>query len=160
MNRTYLFTKNNGQKIAIGGFVSILLCAWGISMITTDYKIETNLPLRKKLTEDFLFFENNYAGFRPVEFAVFTKGDYLASDFEVLQEMDKIECFHASVRVFFLAREQAARGGSHGSVLMVGSVHTALLFHRVKRSRNTSVRKAPKYFHEAENRNTSKTYLS
>ena len=91
MNRTYLFTKNNGQKIAIGGFVSILLCAWGISMITTDYKIETNLPLRKKLTEDFLFFENNYAGFRPVEFAVFTKGDYLASDFEVLQEMDKIE---------------------------------------------------------------------
>ena len=91
MNWTYHFTKNNGKEIAVGGFVSILLCAWGISMITTDYKIETNLPLRKKLTEDFLFFENNYAGFRPVEFAVFTKGDFLASDFEVLQEMDKIE---------------------------------------------------------------------
>jgi predicted RND superfamily exporter protein len=91
MNRSYLFTKNNGKKIAAGAFVSILLCAWGISMITTDYKIETNLPLRKKLTEDFLFFENNYSGFRPVELAVFAQGDYLASDFEVLQEMDKIE---------------------------------------------------------------------
>ncbi|MDG2417598.1 MAG: MMPL family transporter [Saprospiraceae bacterium] len=91
MNWAYHFTKKNGKEIAAGGFASVLLCAWGISMITTDYKIETNLPLRKKLTEDFLFFENNYAGFRPVEFAVFTQGDYLASDFEVLQEMDKIE---------------------------------------------------------------------
>jgi len=91
MNRSYLFTKNNGTRIAVGGLVSVLLCAWGISMITTDYKIETNLPLRKKLTEDFLFFEKNYAGFRPVEFAVFAQGDYLASDYEVLKEMDKIE---------------------------------------------------------------------
>jgi len=91
MNKSYLFTKNNGKKIAVGAFASILLCAWGISMITTDYKIETNLPLRKKLTEDFLFFEHNYAGFRPVEFAVFAQGDYLASDYEVLLEIDKIE---------------------------------------------------------------------
>jgi len=91
MNRSYFFTRNNTSKIAIGGLVIILLSLFGISKITTNYTIESNLPLRQKLTEDFFFFEKNYAGFRPVEFAIFTQGDYEADDYEVLQEMEKIE---------------------------------------------------------------------
>ena len=35
MDRSYHFTKNNGRKIAMGIFVTIMLCLWGISMITT-----------------------------------------------------------------------------------------------------------------------------
>ena len=91
MNRVYLFTKTNGRKIAIGSFALVLLAIWGISMITTNYSIQSSLPLRTKLTTDFNYFENNYSGFRPVELAIFAQGDYKANDFEVLQEMDKIE---------------------------------------------------------------------
>ena len=91
MNRVYLFTKSNGRKIAVGGFGLVLLAIWGISMITTNYSIQSSLPLRTKLTTDFNYFENNYSGFRPVELAIFTQGDYEANDFEVLQEMDKVE---------------------------------------------------------------------
>ena len=100
MDKVYYFTKNNGKGIAVGAFVSILLCGWGISMITTNYRIESNLPLRTKLTEDFLFFEKNYSGFRPVELAVFTQGEYEANDYEVLVEMDKVEKHLNSIPTF------------------------------------------------------------
>jgi len=100
MNRVYLFTKNNGRKIVVGSFVLILLAVFGISMITTNYSIQSSLPLRTKLTTDFNYFEKNYSGFRPIELAVFTQGNYKATDFEVLQEMDKVEQYIKTIPEF------------------------------------------------------------
>ncbi len=100
MNRVYLFTKSNGKKIAIGSFALVMLAVWGISMITTNYSIQSSLPLGSKLTTDFNYFEKNYSGFRPVELAVFTQGDYKANDFEVLQEMDKVEQYIKTIPEF------------------------------------------------------------
>jgi predicted RND superfamily exporter protein len=69
----------------------VLFSLLGISRITTNYDIISNLPRNSKITNDFLFFEKNLAGFRPMEFAVYAQGDYLVTDFEVLREMEKIE---------------------------------------------------------------------
>jgi len=61
------------------------------------YKVTTNtqfikiLPKEAEVTRDFLFFEQEFSGFRPFEIAVSIQGDYDANDFEVIQEMDKIE---------------------------------------------------------------------
>ncbi len=49
------------------------------------------MPRGEKITEDFLFFEKEFAGFRPLEFAVFVQDGYKATDYEVLQQMDKLE---------------------------------------------------------------------
>ena len=91
MERSYQFTKNNSRGIAIGGFVVLGLCGLGISMITTNYNIISNMPIGKKITEDFLFFEEKLTGFRPMEFAVYAQGDYNANDYEVVNEIHKVE---------------------------------------------------------------------
>jgi predicted RND superfamily exporter protein len=60
-------------------------------MITTNYKLESNLPLRKKITADYHYFEKAFAGFRPLEIAVMVQNDYDTDDYKVLKEIEKIE---------------------------------------------------------------------
>ena len=91
MEKTYQFTIRNPRNIAIGGLVVLGVSLFGISTITTNYRLENNLPIGSKITEDFRFFEKQFAGYRPVEFGVFAQGDYAATDFEVLQQIDKVE---------------------------------------------------------------------
>ena len=100
MDKFYHFTKNHPRQIAAGSIVTLLLCFWGISKITTNYRIESNLPIGAKITEDFLFFEKEFSGFRPIELAVFTQGDYDVNDFAVIKEIDKVEKHLASLPVF------------------------------------------------------------
>jgi len=88
---TYRFTKANGRKIAWVSVGLLAFCLVGISLINTNYRIKNNLPRGRQLTADFLYFEQKFSGFRPVEIAVFPQNGYKADDFEVLREMDKVE---------------------------------------------------------------------
>ncbi|MCO6479877.1 MAG: MMPL family transporter [Phaeodactylibacter sp.] len=91
MEWSYRFTRSYPRRIALGGLAVLVLSLWGIGRITTNYQIENNLPVGKKITEDFLFFEKNLAGFRPMEVAVYAKGEYQANDYAVVREMAKVE---------------------------------------------------------------------
>ena len=91
MEWAYQFTKRNGRPIAWGGFAVLLLCLWGISRISTNYDIISNMPMGEKITEDFKYFEANLTGFRPMEFAVYAQEGYKANDYEVVKEIDKVE---------------------------------------------------------------------
>lgn len=91
LERTYQFTRSNSGMIKIGAVVMLLLCTLGISMITTNYRIESNLPRNSKITEDFLYFEKELAGFRPLELAVVTKDDHKVDDYAVMQEIGELE---------------------------------------------------------------------
>lgn len=93
LNATYLFTRYGERRIAIGSIAMAAILLLGISLVTTNYDIVNNLPRGKKITEDFLFFERELAGFRPMEFAVYAQGDYLADDFAVLKQIDTVEQF-------------------------------------------------------------------
>ena len=88
---TYQLTLRHPKRIVFGSLCLLGVCFWGISKITTNYRMETNLPIGAPITEDFIFFEEAFAGYRPMEIGVFAQGDYKAQDFEVLQEMDKVE---------------------------------------------------------------------
>jgi len=87
----YQLTKKHPLQIGIGTILFLAFCVAGIMQITTNYRIESNLPKRQKITADFMFFEKNFGGFRPYEFAIQTQGDYKANDFEVIAEVEKIE---------------------------------------------------------------------
>ena len=91
LERTYQFTRQRTGYIKIGSVVVGLLCVLGISMITTNYRIESTLPRNRKITEDFLFFERELSGFRPFELAVTTRDSARVTDFAVLQQIGKIE---------------------------------------------------------------------
>ena len=89
----YRFTVRRPAWIKFGSVVVVGLCALGISMITTNNRIESALPRGKKITEDFLYFERELAGFRPLEMAVTAKDSLVVTDFAVLREIARIEDF-------------------------------------------------------------------
>lgn len=93
MLRSYRFTLSNGNAIKWGALFMLIVCGIGISRITTNYGIIDNLPRGEKITEDFTFFEKELTGFRPMELAVYTQGDYQVNDYAVIREMDKIEAY-------------------------------------------------------------------
>ena len=88
--RLYTLSKSH-KKIAIGSLIFILFSSVGISNITTNYKIESNLPRGEKITEDFFYFEEEYGGFRPFEFAIMTQNHLDADDRSVMIEVEKLE---------------------------------------------------------------------
>lgn len=98
MNWLYSFTKHKSRKIWYGAFVVLLLCAIGIAQISTNYKIEDNLPRGEKVTEDFHYFENNFFGFRPFEIAITYKDDEGATTFRALEEINRLEEHFASYK--------------------------------------------------------------
>lgn len=89
--KLYNYAKTKGKAITIGAIVYFIVCLIGMSLITTDLKIYETLPRGLKVTNDFRFFETTYAGFRPFELAVIVNEPYAVSDWEVLQEINKIE---------------------------------------------------------------------
>lgn len=89
--RLYAYTKHKGKAISIGALVYFIICLIGMSLITTDLRIYDTLPKGLKVTNDFRFFESEYAGFRPFELAVLVNEPYKVNDWEVLQEINKIE---------------------------------------------------------------------
>jgi uncharacterized protein len=88
---TYRYTAANGRKITYIALSLLVFCLFGVSLIHTNYKIKDNLPRGQKITEDFLYFEKEFSGFRPVEFAVFPQNGLKADAPEVLKQMDKLE---------------------------------------------------------------------
>lgn len=91
MGWTYRFTKQHHRGIVWFSLGLIAICALGISKIHTNYFLKDNLPRGQQVTKDFLYFERKFSGFRPVEIAVFPQNGRQADDFEVLQQMDKLE---------------------------------------------------------------------
>ncbi len=85
------WVRTHTRQIVIGTGVVAVVCGVGISLVNTNYRIIDNLPRGSKISADFLFFEEKFTGFRPVEFAVFVQDGYEASDLAVLREMDKLE---------------------------------------------------------------------
>lgn len=88
---TYRVTKFRARLIAMFAFALLGVCIFGATKIKTNYSINDNMPLHSKVTEDFHVFEQVFAGFRPLEYAVFAQNGHKANDFEVLHLMDKLE---------------------------------------------------------------------
>ncbi|MEO0732445.1 MAG: MMPL family transporter [Bacteroidota bacterium] len=91
LERSYQFTRSRAGAIKIGSVVVLVLCTLGLSMVTTNARIESALPKNRKITEDFLFFEKELAGFRPFEMAITARDTNKITDFAVMQEIGKIE---------------------------------------------------------------------
>lgn len=102
--------------------VSILVVAtglYGISRITTDISLSGSLPADSKVYDDFLFFEEQFNGFRPLEIAAMAQPGYKVTDPEVLREIDRMETFTGkfdiingmqSLTLFYKSLNRASNG--------------------------------------------------
>lgn len=107
--KIYLWAKKKSKSISIGAVIYLIVCLVGISLVSTDVKIYDTLPRGVKLTEDFQFFEENYAGFRPFEVAIEAQNGVKIDNYKVLNEINKIE--------EFLKQEEAVEGISSITML-------------------------------------------
>jgi uncharacterized protein len=91
MTWIYSVTKNHSKIIGLIAAAILLICVYGVSKIKTNYSVLENMPTGQKVTEDFVFFEKVFAGFRPLEYAVFAQNGYKIDDFKVMSQISKVE---------------------------------------------------------------------
>ena len=90
LNGVNLITKKYHRSILYGSLAFTLICVWGIARINTNYQIKESLPKGSAIAQDFLFFQENYSGFRPLEIAVMAQNAYKVTDFEVAKQIEKV----------------------------------------------------------------------
>ncbi len=93
LSRSYEFTLHNGGKIAIGSVIFICACLYGMTQVHTNYDLTSNLPRGEKITEDFKFFEQQFAGFRPLELAGYIQEGNGYTDYAVMDAISRTENF-------------------------------------------------------------------
>jgi len=84
LDRAYTFSIHKKKLITWTTLGFLFVFAIGIAKIHTNYDLFSNLPQGEKISEDFLYFEKEYAGFRPLELAGTIQGDYNIYDYEVI----------------------------------------------------------------------------
>jgi predicted RND superfamily exporter protein len=91
LRRLYILTARKPVQIGIAFALFLVIAVMGMIQISTNYNIESNLPRGAKVTQDFLFFEKNLGGFRPLEFVVSAQNGLEPDGYEVLGEVAKLE---------------------------------------------------------------------
>jgi len=84
------FTKKFPRPILIGSLIFGAFCVLGMTKINTNYQIRNSFPVDSNISADFEFFQQNYAGFRPLEVAVTTEETHKVTDYNVAQEIEKV----------------------------------------------------------------------
>ncbi len=91
----YLWGLRKNKWIGPGLAVTLIIAIAGMAKITTDVRIYDGLPRGYKITQDFRFFEDKLAGFRPLDIAAIAAPGHRADEPAVLVEIDKYEQFMA-----------------------------------------------------------------
>lgn len=91
-------TKKNPKTIIVGTLLFAILCVFGVSLITTNHEFKQTLPNQSKIANDFNFFQENYAGFRPLEIAISSKNGYKVTDYEVAVEIEKLTAYLSQIK--------------------------------------------------------------
>lgn len=91
LNRAYHFGRERGRLITGIFLLALVVFAIGISKVHTNYDLTTNLPRDADITNDFLYFEKEYAGFRPLELAGTLGAEYDIYDYKVQESISRAE---------------------------------------------------------------------
>lgn len=91
LEKIYHQTIHQKNRILIGCIIVVLFSLIGAFTITTNYTLVNNLPIGAKITNDYMYFEQNYAGFRPMEIAVKAGPGKTVDDYNVIQAIKKVE---------------------------------------------------------------------
>ncbi|MCH8902555.1 MAG: MMPL family transporter [Bacteroidetes bacterium] len=70
-----------------------IICLYGISTVSTNTYLLSDIPKDHKLRKDFVFVDEKLSGARPYEMAILAQEEYRINDLEVLIESEKVEMF-------------------------------------------------------------------
>ena len=100
----YNKTISHRQLISWASLGLLFVFIYGITKIHTNYDLYTNLPQNVKISDDFLYFEKEFAGFRPLELAGTLQGEHKIYDYAVISEIAKAEDYlksHEEIQTAF-----------------------------------------------------------
>lgn len=91
IEKWYQQVKKHPRTISIISAVFLILSLYGTSLINTNYTLVSNLPIGKKVTTDYLYFQEEFAGYRPLEVAVTAAPGYQIENYEIMSDLAKLE---------------------------------------------------------------------
>ncbi len=100
----YNFSISQRKWISWTSILLLFVFIYGITKVHTNYDLYTNLPQNVKISDDFLYFEKEFAGFRPLELAGTLQGDHSIYDYKVISEIAKAEDYlksHEEIQTAF-----------------------------------------------------------
>jgi predicted RND superfamily exporter protein len=89
----YEFTLRRSKWIWWSLPVGLAVALWGFSLVSTNYNITDNLPEGYKITEDFLYFEDVFGGYRPYEYALEAQDEGEVWDYEKMKAISDLETY-------------------------------------------------------------------
>lgn len=91
LSKLYSFVMNNKIKLLLSFmFLGVVFVYQGSKVEVNNYLLE-DLQNDDPVKQDFLFFENNYSGVRPLEIVVELSPTQKLNDIEILNDLDSIE---------------------------------------------------------------------
>ncbi|TVR77730.1 MAG: hypothetical protein EA412_10255 [Chitinophagaceae bacterium] len=78
------------KKILGVGLILLLIGFYGISTISTDARLKSDLPANERITDDFEFYEEKLGGFRPLELALIPAEGKKTDDYRTALEIEKV----------------------------------------------------------------------
>ncbi|MBP6694160.1 MAG: MMPL family transporter [Saprospiraceae bacterium] len=88
----YNVTLHRSKLIMVIFSIFTIVMVVGIMNIKTNYSILDNLPKNSKVRSDFLYFEDNFGGFRPLEYAIISKKPGMdIESYEVMKAVNSLE---------------------------------------------------------------------
>ncbi len=91
LHNNYLFVQNNVRSISLGTIILLIFCFVGISQISTNAYVLSDVPSNSKLMDDVRFFDKELSGIRSYELAILPQQEHKVTDYAVLKELDKLE---------------------------------------------------------------------
>lgn len=83
----------NRKKVFVFYSLLISIALFGASKIQFDYFLMQDLGPEEPLMKELAYFQEEFGGIRPFELAIIPQGNYDINDFEVMQEIVKLEEF-------------------------------------------------------------------
>jgi len=93
LSKSFIYVIKNQGKVVFGYVIIVIISVIGIFQLEVDYKLLEDLAEDDPLQQDFRFFEDSYSGIRPFEMAIYTKDSSSIFEYEIIQEMDKVETY-------------------------------------------------------------------
>ncbi len=91
MGKIFSLISRNQKSIWVASLIIIGISIWGITKISQNVYMLTDVPENSKIRKDFRFFENKFAGVRALEIAAMPKSGYSIKSPEVVKAINNFE---------------------------------------------------------------------
>lgn len=92
LHRTFRFTLKNKRTIAVASLVVIAISIFGFTKLTSNNYLLDDLKNSDPVKQEFLFFQENFAGVRPFELAIMVKdSSKTVFDVSIAKQLNRVD---------------------------------------------------------------------